>query len=65
MKRLPGTSLSTTGKRSPIAALALTVIALAALTAGCVKDHDPRNDGSRFDAQPRDVPAISIDHVHA
>ena len=65
MKRLPGTSLSTTAKRSPIAVLALTAIALAALTAGCVKDHDPRNDGSRFESPPRDVAAVSIDNVAA
>lgn len=46
-------------RRSPIATLVLMAIAVAALAAGCVLDHDPRNDGSRFDAQPRDTAAIS------
>jgi len=65
MKRRPGNSLSRASKRSPIAALALTAMALTILTAGCVKDHDPRNDSSGIDTQPRDVSAISIDHVRA
>ena len=65
MKRLPGISPLRAGKRSTISSLALTAIAFAAITGGCVKDHDPRNDSSRLDAQPRSVAAISIDHVHA
>jgi hypothetical protein len=65
MKRRPGISPVRADKRSTIASLALTAIAFAAITGGCVKDHDPRNDSSRLDAQPRSVPAISIDHVHA
>jgi hypothetical protein len=65
MKRLPGISPMRAGKRSTISSLALTAIAFAAITAGCVKDHDPRNDSSRLDARPRDVPAVSIDHGHA
>lgn len=65
MKRPPGISPQRAGKRSTISALALTAIAFAAITGGCVKDHDPRNDSSRLDAQPRDVPAVSIDHVPA
>ena len=48
-----------TSKRSPIATVALMALAVAALAAGCVLDHDPRNDGSRFDAQPRDTTAVS------
>jgi hypothetical protein len=64
MKRLPGTSPLRAGKRGHIIAK-MNAIAFAAITGGCVKDHDPRNDSSRLDAQPRDVPAVSIDHVHA
>ena len=56
MKRLQ-TSPRRAGKRSPIAAVALTALAFAAVTGGCVKDHDPRSDSSRLDAQPRAVPA--------
>jgi hypothetical protein len=48
-----------TTKRSPIAALALMALAVAALTAGCVQDHDPRNDSSRSDGKPRAIPAVS------
>jgi hypothetical protein len=48
-----------TSRRSPIAALALMALAVAALAAGCVLNHDPRDDGSRLDAQPRDTTAIS------
>ena len=65
MKRLPGISGLRAGKRSTLASLALTAIAFAAITGGCVRDHDPRDDGSRLDAHPRDVPAVSIDYVHA
>ena len=48
-----------TSRRTPIAALVLVAFAVAALAAGCVLDHDPRNDGSRLNAQPRDFTAIS------
>ena len=56
-KRVP------TIKRLP--ALVLAVLALGAITSGCVKDHDPRDDSSRIDAHPRDVPALAQDHVPA
>jgi hypothetical protein len=48
-----------TAKRSTIPALALLAIAVAALAGGCIQSHDPRNDSSRLDASPRNVPAIS------
>jgi hypothetical protein len=48
-----------TARRSRIAALVLMAFAVAALAAGCVLDHDPRDDGSRLDAQPRAFTAIS------
>jgi hypothetical protein len=48
-----------TAKRSPIASLVLMALAVAALAAGCVLGHDPRDDGSRFDAHPRMAAAIT------
>ena len=47
-----------TSKHSRMAALVLMALAVAALAAGCVLDHDPRSDGSRLDAHPR-VTAVS------
>ena len=48
MKTPHPTRLTSPAKRSPIAALALMALAVAALAAGCVMGHDPRDDGSRF-----------------
>ena len=48
-----------TAKRSPIASLVLMALSVAALAAGCVMGHDPRDDGSRFDAHPRTGAAIA------
>lgn len=56
-KRVP------TIKRLP--ALVLVVLALGAITAGCVKDHDPRDDSSRIDTHSREIPALAQDHVTA
>ena len=46
-------------------ALALAALAFGAIAAGCVRDHDPRNDSSRIDTNPRDLPALSQEHVPA
>jgi hypothetical protein len=34
-------------------------LAVTALAAGCVMGHDPRDDGSRQDAHPRNAAAIA------
>jgi hypothetical protein len=47
-------------KLSTIPALALMAVAFAALTSGCVQGHDPRNDSSRLDVQPRAIGATSL-----
>ena len=50
------TTSSSNGRRGTprrglsIRVLALTAIALCAMTTGCIQDHDPRNDSSRLDA---------------
>ncbi len=46
-------------------ALALAALAFGTIMVGCVQDHDPRDDSSRIDAQPRSLPVLSHVHVPA
>ena len=42
-----------TGNRASLMAFALVAVAIAAISGGCVLDHDPRNDASRV--QPTEL----------
>jgi hypothetical protein len=46
-------------------ALALAALAFGAIAAGCVRDHDPRNDSSRIHTNLRGLLALSQEHVPA
>jgi hypothetical protein len=58
----PSGRTSVRGRRSFGPALALTVIALGAMTTGCIQSHDPRNDSSRLTTPERSVIAFSTSH---
>jgi hypothetical protein len=59
MRTPPGVATRRSTRRSPITSLVLMALAVTALAAACVMGHDPRDDGSRQDAHPRNAAAIA------
>jgi hypothetical protein len=51
-----------TSRRASASAVALMAIAFGAIVTGCIKNYDPRDDGSHIDSDRSDALAISIEY---